>query len=307
MAENNGGRRDRLGKGLGALLGEYLGDEAPAGEVRELAVAAIAPNPFQPRREFAEQDLEELTASIGENGLLQPIVVRPAPEDATGSWELVAGERRWRAVMRLGWKRVPAIVRELDDRALLVLALVENIQRASLSALEEAAGYKQLADEFDLSQRQIAEAVGRNRSTVANTLRLLRLPASVRGFVNDGRLTAGHARALLGLDDEKRMAELARRAVSEEWSVREVEAQVQRRRSGGRREASSGGTSKKERTRDPAERRLEQALQRALGTSAKLRRNGETRGRIEIPFYDSEDFERIFEMIVGQPVDEVVS
>lgn len=306
MADGGGGaRRDRLGKGLGALLGEYLGEEAPHGEVQELSVGAIVPNPFQPRREFAEEELEELTASIRENGLLQPVVVRPAPEEAAG-WELVAGERRWRAVMRLGWKRVPAIVRELDDRALLVLALVENLQRASLSALEEAAGYRQLADDFDLSQQEIADAVGRDRSTVANTLRLLQLPTPVRRLVDEGRLTAGHARALLGVEDEQRMAELARRAVAERWSVREVEERVRRARpeSGGKKSSGDGETGTR---RDPTERRLEEALQRVLGTPARIRRNRTARGRIEIPFYGPEDFERVFEILAGCPVDDVVS
>ncbi|MFW6079645.1 MAG: ParB/RepB/Spo0J family partition protein [Gemmatimonadota bacterium] len=304
------GRRDRLGKGLGALLGEYLGEETPSGEVRDLSVGAISPNPFQPRREFAEEELAELAASIGENGLLQPIVVRPAAEGSAAGWELVAGERRWRAVTRLGWKRVPAIVRELDDRALLVLALVENLQRASLSPLEEAAGYRQLAQDFDLSQQQIAEAVGRDRSTVANTLRLLQLPGPVRELVERGRLTAGHARALLAIADERRMVELGRRAVADGWSVREVEARVKREREDGGKPAGS----RKERGRDggsgsrePAERRLEEALQRALGTPARIRRTRKARGRIEVPFYGPEDFERVFELLAGRPVDDVVS
>src|SRR6185503_17986682 len=146
-------KRDRLGKGLGALLGEYLGEprQEEAVQARMIPVSAIMPNPFQPRREFAEQELAELSASIRENGLLQPIVVRPAPGSGGTGWELVAGERRWRAVTRLGWKEVPAVIREVDDRTLLVLALVENLQRAQLNALEEAEGYKRLGDEFTLT------------------------------------------------------------------------------------------------------------------------------------------------------------
>ncbi|HEX7050903.1 MAG TPA: ParB/RepB/Spo0J family partition protein [Longimicrobiales bacterium] len=296
------GKRDRLGKGLGALLGEYLGDQPPdAAEVRSLPVAAIAPNPFQPRREFSEEELAELAASIGENGLLQPVVVRPGPPGGRAAWELVAGERRWRAVMRLGWSEVPAMVRSLDDRAMLVLALVENLQRAGLSPLEEAAGYRQLAEEFGLSQQQIAQVVGRDRSTIANALRLLQLPASVRQLLAEGRLTAGHARALLGIGNDREMADLARRAVEAGWSVREVEARVQRARTGA---ASSRGAAK---PRDAAERRLEEELQRALGTAAKIRRGRGMKGRIEIPFYSAEDFERIYELLVGTSAVEVVS
>lgn len=296
-------KRDRLGKGLGALLGEYMGEQGPgSAETRPLSVAAIAPNPFQPRREFAEEELADLAASIRENGLLQPVVVRAAPPGAPAAWELVAGERRWRAVMRLGWSEIPAMVRELDDRAMLVLALVENLQRAGLSALEEAAGYQRLAEEFGLSQQQIAEVVGRDRSTVANALRLLQLPASVRQLLAEGRLSAGHARALLGIGSDRQMAELARKAAEEEWSVRQVEAQVQRARPD-----KTANPKAPARTREAAERRLEEELQRVLGTAAKIRRGRGLKGRIEIPFYGAEDFERIYELLVGRPVAEAVS
>lgn len=297
-------KRDRLGKGLGALLGEYLGDagiEEKAAEALPVPVASVAPNPFQPRREFAEEELEELAASIRENGLLQPIVVRPAPSGGTAAWELVAGERRWRAVMRLGWAQVPALVRTVDDRAMLVLALVENLQRAELSPLEEAAGYRQLAEEFGLSQQEIAQVVGRDRSTVANALRLLQLPASVRQLVAENKLTAGHARALLGVGNDHRMADLARRAADEGWSVRQVESEVQRSR------PKKQARARPERPREAAERRLEEELQRVLGTAVRIRRTRGTKGTIEIPFYGAEDFERIYELLVGSPVAEAVS
>lgn len=290
-------QRDRLGKGLGALLGEYLGDEPIEGlDARKVAVSSIVPNPYQPRREFSEEELAELVESIRENGLLQPLVIRPAPQRA-GAWELVAGERRWRAVTRLGWTEVPAIVRQVDDRTLLVLALVENLQRSELTALEEAAGYRRLADEFQLTQQQIADVVGRDRSTVANTMRLLQLPSSVRRYLEDGRLSAGHARALLSVGNERWMAELARRAAEEGWSVREVEDRVQQARPQGTR---------KQRPREAAERRLEEALQRALGTDARIKPRGK-KGRIEIPYYGAEDFERVFELLVGRSATDVVS
>jgi ParB family chromosome partitioning protein len=289
---------------LGALLGEYLGEDERAGrsDARTLKVDTIVPNPFQPRREFAEEELSDLASSIKENGLLQPVVVRPAPAGTGQQWELVAGERRWRAVQRLGWAEVPVLVRPLDDRAMLVLALVENLQRAELSALEEATGYQRLIDEFQLSQQQVADAVGRNRSTVANSLRLLQLPASVRHLLAEGRLTAGHARALLGVGNDQQLTEMARRAADEGWNVRQVEAEVQRLRP-----AREGTAVRPPRPREAAERRLEEELQRALGTAVKIRRGRGMKGRIEIPFYGAEDFERLYELLVGEPAAEAVS
>ena len=296
-------RRDRLGKGLGALLGEYLEvPEAGNADIRTLSVAAITPNPFQPRREFSEEELRDLSASIRENGLLQPLVVRPAPEGPKTAWELVAGERRWRAVTRLGWAEVPALVRPLDDQAMLVVALVENLQRSGLSPLEEAAGYQRLAEEFSLSQQEIAKVVGKDRSTVANAMRLLQLPASVRQLLAEGKLSAGHARALLGVGNDMRMAELARQAVREGWSVREVEAAVKKARPGGNRPAERAP-----KPREAAERRLEEELQRVLGTEVRIRRTRGMKGRIEIPFFSAEDFERLYELLVGSSATETVS
>lgn len=295
-------KKDRLGRGLGALLGEYM-ESPPASDktrVTAIPIASIVPNPFQPRREFSEQDLADLVSSIRENGLLQPIVVRPAP-GTTGQYELVAGERRWRATMRLGWEDVPATVREVDDRTLLVLALVENLQRAELSALEEAEGFRRLADEFKLNQQEIADVVGRDRSTIANSMRLLQLPPSVRQLLAAGKLTAGHARALLGLQNDRKMADLARDAVEYGWSVREVEAQVQRIKPAKPRKQRT------EKPRDAAEKALEDELQSVFGTAVRIRKSRGNRGKIEIPFYGNEDFERVFEIMTGRPATEVVS
>lgn len=296
-------RRDRLGKGLGALLGEYLPEEKPdPSQVRALPVAEIVPNPFQPRRDFSEEELAELTASLRENGLLQPIVVRPAADGSPGRYELVAGERRWRAALRLGWKEIPATVRVMDDRTLLVLALVENLQRSGLSPIEEAEGLRRLGEEFSLSQQQIAEVVGRDRSTVANTMRLLQLPASVRQLVGEGRLSAGHARALLGLEHDHRLVALAEQAAVEGWSVREVEERVARAR-GARR----GTRAASRRPRDPGEQVLEEELQRRLGTEVRIHAGRGMKGRIEIPFFGAEDFERVFELLAGRSASDVVS
>ena len=210
-------------------------------------------------------------------------------------------ERRWRAVTRLGWSDVPAMVRAVDDRTLLVLALVENLQRSELSALEEAEGFQQLMDEFGLSQQEVGDAVGRDRSTVANTLRLLQLPASIRRLVEEGALTPGHARALLGVTDPRHMADLARRAAEEQWSVRELEGRVKKDRPARKK----GERGKK---REAAEVELERELERALGTQVKVKRlRGSGKGRIEVSFYGSEDFERLFELLTGVPAVEVVS
>lgn len=299
-------RKPRLGKGLSALLGEFSSETeqaiATGDGVREVPTSRIAPNPFQPRHEFAPEQLAELEESIRVNGLLQPLVVRPrraeTPEGA--DWELIAGERRWRAVRRLGWAQVPVVVRDIDDRAMLVLAIVENVQRAGLSPLEEAAGYKQLIDEFGFTQAEVADSVGRERSTVTNLLRLLALPASVQRMVNEGQLSMGHARALLGLEDERDMAEVARQAVASGMSVRSIEERVRQLRPGGAsKPARSTTAGVRDAVDDPHVRHLEAELQRKLGTAARIRLSSGKSGRIEIPFYNADDFDRVLELILG--------
>lgn len=294
-------RKDRLGKGLGALLGDYLDAEPGDGELRRLPLDGIVPNPLQPRREFSEDELAELADSIRENGLLQPLVVRPAP-GSRDRFELVAGERRFRALVRLGWDEVQVLVREVDDETLLVLALVENLQREALNPLEEAEGYQTLQEKFGMTQQEVARAVGKNRSTVANFIRLLQLPPSIRRMLQEGRLSMGHARALLSVSDPGRAAELARRAEKEGWSVREVE----RRASGG--SPSGRGTPKKPSgdARDPVVRALEEELRIHLSTRVQIRGTAKGKGVIEIPFHGSEDFERVFARITGREATDVV-
>ena len=282
---------DRLGKGLGALLGDYLEPELQPGEVQKLRITSILPNPLQPRRSFVQAELEELAASIAENGLLQPVVVRAAA--GADSYELIAGERRLRAVGILGWDEVPVIVRDASDRTLLVLALVENLQREALNPLEEAEGYASLGEQFDMKQADIAAAVGKDRSTVANLLRLLKLPVSVRRLVERGSLSAGHARALLAVDDPVRVAELAQQAAKEGWSVREVERRV-------------NGASRKKRKRketatsDPIVKAFESQLRDHFSTRVNIREEGGRKGSIEIQYHGPEDFERIYELMTGQ-------
>ncbi len=294
--------KGRLGRGLSALIEEHL-DAVPEGTAtRTVPVRSIVPNPFQPRREFKPEELADLENSIAENGLLQPLVVRPAA-GAKNKYELVAGERRLRSVSRLGWSEVSVIVREVDDSALLVLALVENIQRQNLSALEEAQGYQTLHEDFGLSQGEIAKAVGRSRPAVANTLRLLGLPPSVRRLLAEGSLTAGHARALLAVDDPVRAGELGRRAAREGWSVREIESRV-RSLAEGDPSVAGAATGKSRRGPgpvDPVAHSLEEALRGALGTRVLLRSGRSGSGRISIPFSGPEEFERIFELLAGDP------
>jgi ParB family chromosome partitioning protein len=264
--------KDRLGRGLGALLGEYLPESVGETEMREVPIGSIVPNPFQPRREFDPAELEALASSIAENGLLQPLLVRPAV-GRPDRYELVAGERRLRAVTGLGWTTVNAVVREIEDEALLVLALVENLQREELSPLEEAEGYRSLADQFGMTQEEIAVAVGKDRSTVANMVRLLRLPPSIRKLLDTGSLSMGHARALLGVADSSRAAELARKAITNDWSVREMERRVRAvgKTAAGAKAAKSNGRGA---GADFVQRAILEALSESLGTRSVPRDPG---------------------------------
>jgi len=292
-------RRDRLGKGLGALLGQYLEPEVEETEVRRVRVSSVVPNPLQPRRSFTDSELRELAESIRENGLLQPLVVRPSP-GIPDRFELVAGERRFRAVSQLGWEHVPVLVRDASDETLLVLALVENLQREALNPLEEAEGYKALVEKFSMTQADIARAVGKDRSTVANILRLLHLPPSVRKLLEAGSLTMGHARALLAVDDPVRAGDLARKAVSEGWTVRDVE------RRASDQEGRSAKRKRAERPKEPIVLALEEALQESLSTRVNIRRTRKGKGVIEITFHGPGDFERVFELVTGREASEVV-
>jgi len=283
--------KNRLGRGLGALLGDMI-DEQAEGDlpVGEIELRRVRPNPFQPRREFDSAALAELQASIRENGLLQPLVVRVAGD----GFELVAGERRFRALSGLERDTAPAIVRELSDEQMLLLALVENLQREELNAIEEAFAYQQLIDGFGLTQSQVANRVGRNRSTVANSLRLLTLPQEVQEMVGSGSLSAGHARAVLSLDSEADRVQLAHDIVKGGLSVREAE---RRARSGPRRTAGTNGKAR-EKPEDPVARRTEMALARYFGTAVKVRLRSKAAGEIRIPFHDAEDFERIIRRLL---------
>ena len=315
----------RLGRGLEALLsttaqsvahpGAIHGGSMGAGTgttggesadyVQRIPVAQIRPNPFQPRRDFRPEDLSELEASLRASGLLQPITVRKVGSD---SYELIMGERRLRAASQIGWTDIPAVVKdsgEVDDRGLLTLALVENLQRADLNPLDEAQGYKRLTDEFGLTQQQVADAVGKDRSTIANLLRVLTLPAPIRQMLSEGLLTLGHARALLALLDGRRMLDLANEVVAKQLSVREVERRV--------REANEPTLAPDvERVRSrvpslpepsnqasPELRRIEDQLRRHLQTDVHLALTGKEKGVLRIGFYSADDLERVLDLILG--------
>jgi ParB family transcriptional regulator, chromosome partitioning protein len=306
----------RLGRGLEALLGPMTREQAEAtGTLRELPVGMIRPNPFQPRRELDETGLVELAASIEASGLLQPVVVRPegggGGGGGGGGYELIAGERRWRAVQRLGWARVPAVVRDVDDQSLLTLALIENLQRDDLSPIDEARGYRRLMDEFELPQGEVARLVGRNRSTIANSLRLLTLPVDVQALVGSGVLSEGHGRALLALGDGREISRVAAQVVERGWSVRDTEALTRGEGPGGSAGNAGGANALRSKLhRKPPvrqvhaeQRRIEETLRRHLGTDVRVTAKRRGRGTVAIWYYSNDDLARVLERILGEPYD----
>ncbi len=277
-------RRSGLGRGLESLIPLVQPEEGTS--YRQVPLDAISPNPHQPRALFDEEALESLTASIMEVGVLQPVVVRPGVEE--GTFILIAGERRWRAARRAGLGEVPAIVRTPDEQGSLTEALIENLQRENLSPLEEAAAYQQLMEDFGMTHEQIGTRVGKSRAAVSNTLRLLSLPASIQGLLERGELSAGAARALLGLEDARYAEHVARRAAAEGWSVRQVEEAARLRRDDRPRPSTTVTT-----VRPPALIELEQRLQEKLGSKVQIQYRNE-RGKVVIHFQSPEDLERIY-------------
>jgi ParB family chromosome partitioning protein len=306
----------RLGRGLEALIstarqqresavGMSPGSQAPptaGGELQQIRIADISPNHFQPRRTFTEAELAELEASLRTSGLLQPITVRPKGQ---GKWELVAGERRLRAATRLGWTEIPALVRDFDDRAMLTLALVENLQRSDLNALEEAEGYQRLIDEFGLTQQQVAEAVGKDRTTITNLIRVLQLPLAIRTMVEQGLLSTGHARALLAVRDPRKQHELATEIVARQLSVRQTEARARGERPdeskshAGARSRRGGAELGASPSADPVVRRVEERLRRRFQTDVTIQQAGEGRGTVRVAFYSADDLERLLDLMLG--------
>lgn len=297
-------RQSGLGKGLGALIPSDVAASARGDGPRleHIPVGSIVPNPNQPRVHFDETALADLTASVQEIGVLQPIQVRPLDD---GSYELIAGERRWRAARRAGLGVIPAIVTSIDDVASVERALVENLHREDLTPLEEASGYQQLADDFDMTHEQIAQRMGKSRSAITNSLRLLSLPAAIQSLLADGRLSAGHARALLGTPDRSLQERLAAQTVAEGWTVRMLEEAVRRpepdttseRSAGesrsGRQPIDGAGLDGRTRLRPPGLLELEQLLAEHLSTRVSVSM-GAKKGKVVVEFADLEDLERIY-------------
>ncbi|MBI2168456.1 MAG: ParB/RepB/Spo0J family partition protein [Actinobacteria bacterium] len=287
-------RAGGLGKGLGALIPPGAEETVRTGGVDEIPVASIRANSFQPRERFDEEALAELTASIREVGVLQPVLLRPSDD---GGYELIAGERRWRAARRAGLQTIPALVKTADDATALEHALVENIHRADLNALEEAAAFQQLIEDFNLTHDEVARRVGKSRATVTNTLRILQLPASIHRLMQEGQLSLGHAKALLGTPDRAFQEDLAKRAVGEGLSVRAVEDLVREREASGVDEDTKR-TRAKRRLPEPGLLELEELLSDYLSTRVKVMAGNTKRGRVVIEFSGLEDLERVYRLIV---------
>jgi ParB family transcriptional regulator, chromosome partitioning protein len=301
-------KRPALGRGLSALIPDAPPAPPPAPPVApaptkdttptEVDLDLIAPNPYQPRLNFDEAKLEELAQSIRANGLIQPIVVRRAAKSGGTPFEIIAGERRWRAAQRAGLLRVPVLVKDVPDEKLLEVALIENIQREDLNPIDEALAYRRLIDDFSLTQEAVATAVGKDRSSVANFLRLLKLPESVRKEVASGALSMGHARALLAIEQEAALERAAREVLDHKLSVRETEALAKKANEPPAEPVPAAGAEAEaaEPPPDIHTRKAEETMRLSLGTRVHIRRKGKG-GRIEIEFVSEDELHRLYEYI----------
>ena len=279
-------RRSGLGRGLESLIPSGPGP----GSLHQLPIEQITPNPDQPRSRFDEETIQALAASIAEVGVLQPVVVRPGPERG---YVLIAGERRWRAAQLAGLRDIPALVRTSDERSALAEAVVENLQREDLTPLEEAAAYTQLLEDFAMTHEQVGTLVGKSRTAVTNTLRLLTLSPAIQGMLERGELSAGHARALVGLDDERFAEHVARRAADEGWSVRRIEETVR-----ARRETTTAPTPPVREVRPPVLFELEQRLAEQLGAKVEIQYRND-HGRMVIHYGSVAELERLYRRLLG--------
>ncbi|MCF6096266.1 ParB/RepB/Spo0J family partition protein [Thermovorax subterraneus] len=277
-----------LGKGLGALI--PIIDEKDEKDIQEIDIDEIKPNERQPRKAFDEEKIKELAFSIKEHGVLQPVILR---KTKTG-YELVAGERRWRAAKIAGIEKIPAIIKNLTDAEVMQIALIENLQREDLNPVEEAMAYKTLMEEFGMTQEELAGRIGKSRSHIANTVRLLNLEDEIKEMINQGKITAGHARALLSIDESRERIKIAKKIAEENFSVRGTEDLIKTYSS----KAKEKRNNSKNQEINPAINHIEEQLKKALGTKVKIK-GDERRGKIEIDFYSEDELERILEIILG--------
>jgi ParB family chromosome partitioning protein len=279
-------QKRRLGRGLAALIGDDTTEEAIVQDIRSLRhvpIELLHPNPNNPRKYFAEEELESLAKSLKDKGLLQPLVVRPRND---GSFEIVAGERRWRASQRAGLHEIPVLIRELGDRETLEIALIENVQRSDLNPLEEARAYRQLIEAYDYTQLQLAEGIGKSRSHIANTMRLLTLPETILKQIEDGSLTAGHARSLIATESPE---ELAEKIIALKLSVRQSEDLARK----------TPSTTSVKTEKDPDTRALEKELSHAMGLAVSLKHKGQTGGTVTITYKTLDQLDEISRRISG--------
>lgn len=282
--------RKALGKGLSALISDKP-LRPDADQLQEVSIDLIRPNQFQPRTNFSEKALEELAESIKTNGVIQPIVVRKVGQE----YQLIAGERRWRAAQKAGLHKIPAIVRDIPDEKLLELALIENIQRQELNSIEEAKAYQRLLDDLRITQEEVAQRVGKERSSITNYLRLLKLPSEIQRWVEDEKLSMGHARALLAISVKEEQIKLAADIIERGLSVRETERVVKRQSTARESNSAANPTG----TTDPNVKAAEQKLSQRLATKVRIHSKGQS-GKIEIEFYSADELQRLYSLILGQ-------
>ncbi|OXM84528.1 ParB/RepB/Spo0J family partition protein [Paenibacillus rigui] len=279
----------RLGKGLDALLPALsINDDD---KVVEIPLSQLRANPYQPRRTFHDDTINDLAASIKEHGVIQPIIVRTVLK----GYEIIAGERRFRASQVCGLATIPAVVKKFTDQQVMEIALIENVQREDLNAMEIAVAYQSLMDQFSLTQEELSVKVGKSRSHIANFLRLIHLPEEVKQYVSRGTLTMGHAKAIVGLKDAKLIKSLAEQAIKDQWSVRELEEEVKRLEE----KVNSKKAPTKSKRKDPYINQLEENLREAYRTTVKIKHNN-NKGKIELLYYSKEDLDRLLELLQGR-------
>ena len=287
----------RTGKGIAAVF-EGIGSQSSGATFKEIDLLEIIPNANQPRKEFNQEQLQELIDSIKEVGILQPVLVRELEHQVeAGKYELIAGERRFRAAQKVGLKTIPAVIRSAVDQESLEQALAENLHRSELNPLEEAAAYQSLIDDFGLTQQEVAIRVNKNRATIANTIRLVELSVPIQKMLNDGMLSAGHARTLLGVTPEKKQIETAKKVIKQNWSVRKLEDFVQ---SNKQKSSDSKTKTRTSKTKSAVILELENLLAEHLATRVKIQIQNKEKGKIQVEFFGLDDLERIYQKMQGK-------